>query len=70
MAMREVWMGLRGGDCVSDVELTIGGEGMGMAQREGVLDNKGTEAWEAAKKDGEAIEGWKKLIGVLEEENV
>jgi NAD(P)H-dependent FMN reductase len=63
--LREVWKGLRGGECVGGVELVLSGEGMGMAQREGVLDEKTREAWVEAGKDKEVLEGWGRLAEVL-----
>jgi NAD(P)H-dependent FMN reductase len=67
LAAREVWKGLRGGECVAGVELTLG-EGMARAIREGALDDKVREAWERAGKDREILEGWGRLVGVVGEE--
>lgn len=64
-ALREVWKGLRGGECVAGVELATEGEGMGRAQREGVLDEGIRKAWEESGKDGEVKEGWTKLVEAL-----
>jgi NAD(P)H-dependent FMN reductase len=68
-AMQEVWKGLRGGECAGALELALGGgEGMGRAQREGVLDDMVRKVWETSGKDKEVAEAWAKLVALLEGE--
>ena len=64
--MRELWKGLRGGECVAGVELALGG-GMGSAVR-GVLDGVVVEKWREGGKEKEVVEGWGKLLEALGEE--
>ncbi|KAG0652953.1 NAD(P)H-dependent FMN reductase LOT6 [Hyphodiscus hymeniophilus] len=64
--LKEVWKGLRGGECVAGVELALGG-GVGKAV-EGVLDEGVRQTWEAAAKGDEISEGWGKLVRAFEEE--
>ena len=61
-------MGVRGGECIGGVELAVGGEGMGRAQREGILDDAVRNGWVKDGKNGEVIAGWEKLAATLAEE--
>ena len=67
--LRDVWKGLRGGEFVGGVELSLG-ESMGRAQEEGVLREETRVAWEAAGKGKEVKERWGKLVGILAQENM
>lgn len=63
--LKEVWMGIRGGECVGGVELAIEGAGMGKAQQEGVLDETVVGAWLSGEKDIEIVEKWEALVKVV-----
>jgi NAD(P)H-dependent FMN reductase len=65
-ALAEVWKGVRGGEVVGRVELGIG-ENMELAQTKGELKVGQGEIWEEEGKVASLVEGFGKLVGVLEE---
>jgi hypothetical protein len=64
-ALRETWKGLRAGECVDGVELSLRGNAMRRAQAEGILDEGVTEGWVGEGKDREIKEMWEKLERTL-----
>jgi NAD(P)H-dependent FMN reductase len=67
LALQEIWKGLRGGECVRAIELTIAGAGMEKAQTQGELDDVVREEWEKDKKVENIVGSFAKLVEVVQE---